>query len=212
MSRSMLDRLAEVGTDPSLFALFGKGFLAITFDNGATDERYQGIVPLEGHSLADAAEYYFRQSEQIPTMIRIAIDRVAGQRVAGGVLIQQLAQSEEGGERLDVRAERQPVDLPWQHVATIAETLKPTELTDPALSLETLVWRLYHEEEEVRVAKGERLSRGCRCEPAYLASVLQRFPDADRADMVDDNGLIMIDCAFCSRQFAIDPQSPAVAH
>jgi molecular chaperone Hsp33 len=59
------DRLAEMPADPSLFALFGKGYLAITFDQAVTGERYQGIVPLEGGSLAEAAEAYFSQSEQL---------------------------------------------------------------------------------------------------------------------------------------------------
>jgi len=57
------ERLAALPADPSLFALFGKGYLAITFDQAVSDERYQGIVPLEGGSLAEAAEAYFSQSE-----------------------------------------------------------------------------------------------------------------------------------------------------
>lgn len=204
------DLLAEVGADPTLFGLFGKGFLALTFDTaGAGDgskERYQGIVPLEGRSIADAAENYFRQSEQIPTMVRIFTRHDAGQGcIAGGVLIQQLAEGEDGGERLDVRKEGHAPELAWQHVTALAETLRADELTDPELSLEALVWRLYHDEAEVLVVRGERLARGCRCDPDYLASVLARFPEADRAEMVDAHGMIIVDCAFCSRKFPIDP-------
>ena len=66
------DRLAEAGPHPTLFSLFGKGYLAITFDQPATDERYQGIVPLEGEGLAEAAQSYFSQSEQIPSIVRLA--------------------------------------------------------------------------------------------------------------------------------------------
>jgi molecular chaperone Hsp33 len=69
------DRLAELPVEPSLFALFGQGYLAITFDQAATGERYQGIVPLEGGSLAEAAESYFAQSEQIPSLVRIGVTR-----------------------------------------------------------------------------------------------------------------------------------------
>src|SRR4051812_35616913 len=68
-----IDRLVEQGADPSLFALFGKGYLAITFDQAETAEtggRYQGIVPLEGESIGKAAEYYFTQSEQIPSFVK----------------------------------------------------------------------------------------------------------------------------------------------
>src|SRR5436190_422263 len=65
------ERLAEAGPKPSLFALFGKGYLAITFDQPKADERYQGIVPLEGASLAEAAQSFFGQSEQIPSIVRL---------------------------------------------------------------------------------------------------------------------------------------------
>lgn len=207
------EALAAAGAEPTLFGLFGKGYLALTFDQGATNERYQGIVPLEGSSIAEAAEQYFRQSEQVPTVFRMAMRRDAELGcIAGGVLIQQLPMGEEGGERLDVRAESRNPEDAWDHVAAIAETITAEELTDAELSLESLVWRLYHDEEEVRVLQGDSLSRGCRCDPAYLASVIARFPDEDRADMVDDSGNILIDCAFCSRQFAIDPAVVPVSH
>jgi molecular chaperone Hsp33 len=207
------ERLIAAGAEPTLFGLFGKGFLALTFDTASTDERYQGIVPLEGATLADAVEQYFRQSEQVPTVVRVAInhDPLHG-CVAGGVLIQQLAQGELGGERLDVRGESHHADVAWEHVATLAETLKSSELTDPDLSLEALVWRLYHDEAEVRVSYGERLARGCRCDPQYLASVLARFPEAERTEMAGDDGMISVDCAFCSRVFAIDPAVMPVGH
>lgn len=206
------DRLAEAGVDPSLFALFGKGFLGITFDQGDTGQRYQGIVPLEGHSLADAAQTYFRQSEQLPTFARIAVEHGAAGCIAGGVLVQQLAIGEAGGERLDVRADYRDDADRWDHVRALAETLQPLELTDPALSLEALVWRLFHDEDEVRVARDTPLSRGCRCDPAYLATVIARFPVDDRADMAGDDGTISVDCAFCSRTFAINPAALPASH
>ena len=206
------DRLAEAGADPSLFALFGKGFLGITFDQGETKQRYQGIVPLEGHSLADAAQTYFRQSEQLPTFARIAVEHKAAGCIAGGVLVQQLASSEAGEERLDVRAELRDDESRWDHVRALAETLQHGELTEPSLTLEALVWRLFHDEDEVRVTRDGPLSRGCRCDPAYLATVIARFPADDRADMAGDDGKISVDCAFCSRTFAIDPVSIPSSH
>lgn len=206
------DRLAEAGADPSLFALFGKGFLGITFDQGDTKQRYQGIVPLEGHSLADAAQTYFRQSEQLPTFARIAVEHGAAGCIAGGVLVQQLATGEAGNERLNVRSELRDDESRWDHVRALAETLGSTELTDPALSPEALVWRLFHDEDEVRVARDAPLSRGCRCDPAYLATVIARFPVDDRTDMAGDDGLISVDCAFCSRIFAIDPTGLPASH
>lgn len=208
-----LDRLAEAGPEPTLFGLFGKGFLAITIDDGTSGQRYQGIVPLEGASLAAAAEQYFRQSVQLPTVMRVATRHEPGDRcIAAGVMVQQLAAGEVDAERIEVREEVDTNDARWAHVATLAETLSPAELTDPSLTLETLVWRLYHDEAEVRVTRGPVLTRGCRCNPDYLASVLARFPEEDRAAMVDDDGQIVVDCAFCSRQFHIDPNAALSAH
>jgi len=194
------ERLAEVGADPTLFALFGEGFLAITFDQAANGERYQGIVPLEGASIGDAAEHYFEQSEQIPSLIRLAArhDAEAG-CVAGGLLLQHLPEGEVGRDRLHIRHDHPE----WAHARTIAETLKGEELTDPATSLETLAWRLFHEEEEVRVEPGLAVSRGCRCSIDYFAGVLAKFPEAERREMADESGTIAVDCAFCSRLFPI---------
>ena len=193
-------RLAELGANPSLFALFGKGYLAITFDVARGKGRYQGIVPLEGETLAEACETYFLQSEQVPTLIRTAVKSNGGACVASGMLVQHLPDGEEGRERLHTR-----LDHPeWEHVAIIAGTIKHDELVDPDLSLEAVVWRLFHEEEEVRIEPGATITRGCRCSVEHYREVLAKFPEADRADMRDDDGIIMVDCAFCSRKFPID--------
>jgi len=97
-------RLAELGENPSLFALFNQGYLAVTFDQAVTGERYQGIVPLDGGSLAEAAENYFDQSEQIPTLVRLGVGHDAqGKCIAGGLFLQHLPEGEEGGERLHAR-------------------------------------------------------------------------------------------------------------
>ena len=207
------ERLAEAGENPSLFALFGRGFLGITADQGDSKQRYQGIVPLEGSCLADAAQSYFRQSEQLPTFARIAVGHVDGHGcVAGGIWVQHLPHGEEGKQRLDVRAEALSEDERWDHVQTLGETLSEDELLDPALSVEALVWRLYHDEGEVRVEPGVALSRGCRCNPDYYATVIARFPAEERAEMVGEDGKIGVDCAFCSRVFKIDPDAVPVSH
>lgn len=194
------ERLARLGANPSLGALFGQGHLGITFDLAAGEKRYQGIVPLEGASLAEACEAYFAQSEQVPTMIRVGIHASSEHCVAGGLLVQHLPDGEEGRERLHVR-----MDHPeWEHVAVLAGSTRHDELSDPTLSLEELIWRLFHEEREVRVDKGTALRRGCRCTIAHYEKVLARFPETDLADMRDERGKIVVDCAFCSRLFEID--------
>ena len=194
-------RLADART-PSLSSLFGHGYLAITFDQPATDERYQGIVPLEGASLAESAQSYFAQSEQIPSIVRLAVRKGDdGKWIGGGVLFQHLPEGEVGRERLHTR-----MDHPdWDHVAALAGSTKVDELTDRDLPLEDLVWRLFHEEPEVRTLDTVPLTRGCRCNPDYVASVIARFPEEERAAMAGDDGVIRVDCEFCSTSFPIHP-------
>lgn len=193
------DQVAALGPNPPLFALFGRGYLAITFDLAATGRRYQGIVPLEGGSLAEACEIYFAQSEQVPTLIRVGVRSGFEGCVAGGLLVQHLAEGEEGRERLHVR-----MDHPhWEHVAALAGSVRHEELVDPALGLESIVWRLFHEEREVRVEPGPPVSRGCRCSVAHYRELIARFPEDERAEMRNEAGVIVVDCAFCSKVFEI---------
>ena len=193
------EKVAALGANPALFALFGRGYLAITFDIGATGKRYQGIVPLEGNSLAEACESYFAQSEQVPTLIRVAVRSGPEGCVAGGLLVQHLAEGEEGRERLHVR-----LDHPqWEHVAVLGGSIRHDELVDRKLGLESIVWRLFHEEREVRVEPGQHLARGCRCTIEHYRSVIARFPPDEIAAMRNDKGVILVDCAFCSKDFAI---------
>jgi molecular chaperone Hsp33 len=191
------ERLAEQPALPSLFSLFGKGYLAITFDQAISNERYQGIVPLEGGSLAEALEHFFAQSEQIPSLVRLAVSQDG--RVAGGLLLQHLPEGEEGRERLHAR-----LDHPeWEHVRVLAQTIKPEELADPDLPLETLIWRLFHEEDEIRILATVPLGKGCRCSLEHVRGVLARFAPEEQAAMVDEDGFISVDCEFCSRIFPI---------
>ena len=192
-------RFSALGDNPSLSELFGAGYLAITFDMPATAERYQGVVPLEGRSLADAVESYFARSEQVPTLIRTAVSLRPNRSVAGGLLIQHLAEGEEGGERLHARPEHPE----WQHVAIMGGSVEAEELVDRDLPLPDLLWRLFHEEREVRVQPLAALSRGCRCSVVHFEEVLARFPKEDRREMRNENGVILVDCAFCSREFEI---------
>ncbi len=193
------ERLAEIGATPSLFGMFGKGYLAITFDQMVSGERYQGIVPLEGDSLAHAAERYFAQSEQLPSMVRIAVD-VQGEtgNLAGGLLMQYLPEGEEGRTRLHVEQDHPG----WQAVETLAQTVSPAELIDDRLPPDRLLWRLFNEE-EVHILPHVVIGRGCRCTLDYYKSVLARFPADERTHMADEHGIIQVDCAFCAKLFPI---------
>lgn len=191
--------LEDLGANPNLATLFGEGYLAITFDLVEKGGRYQGIVPLEGASLSEACERYFAQSEQVPTLIRLGIRSEAGRCVAGGLLIQHLAEGEEGRERLHAK-----LDHPeWEHVAVLGGSIRHDELTDPELSLEALIWRLFHEETEIRSERGAKLSRGCRCTSSHYEEIIARFPESEQDEMRNEDGKIIVDCAFCAKEFSL---------
>ncbi len=194
------ERLNDLGANPPLSALVGsEAYLAITFDV-ADGGRYQGIVPLDAGSLTEACEDYFRQSEQLPTVLRVAVQSQDGHCVAGGLLLQYLPDGEEGRERLHVRHD----DPNWEHVEILGSSVRHAELADASLSVEALLWRLFHEEAELRVETIAELSRGCRCSAEHYRSVLSRFGASELDEMRDDDGLIRVDCAFCSRIFPVE--------
>jgi molecular chaperone Hsp33 len=198
-----LDRRFPLGNrqgTQTLEGLFGRGHLVITLDRTDSAERYQGIVALGSTTLEAAAQGYFEDSEQLPTLVRLACAQTPdGRWTAGGLILQHMARAEEGHARLHIDA-----DLPdWAHVATLAGSVTDSELADPALPLEDLVWRLFHED-EIRVLPAQALSRGCRCSIEHIRRVLTQFPEAERADMRNADGVISVDCEFCSRQFLLD--------
>jgi molecular chaperone Hsp33 len=187
-----------------LEAMFGPGHLAVTLEQTDVSERYQGIVPLEGDSIAAAIEAYFRTSEQIPTLIRTALTGTpeTGQ-IAAGLLLQYLPRGEDGQSRRFAEDDGQPEPADWQHIRTLAATITPDELASADLSPEALLWRLFHEE-EVHLFPAIAPSRGCRCSPAHITDVLSRFPESERAEMRGADGLIGVDCQFCSRTFRLN--------
>ena len=139
--------MPPVADHADLAAVFGSGHLAITLDPTDAAERYQGIVALEGASLTAVVEAYFRDSEQLPTLVATAVSHSpATGWIAGGLLLQYLPRGEEGRARLFAQDDGAPEPADWQHMRILAATITPGELTDPALSAEALLWRLFHEE------------------------------------------------------------------
>ena len=189
-------------------ALLGKGHMAMTIDQGPDMERYQGVTPIEGDSLAAAAVAYFDQSEQIPTVIKLAVGRIATPGAAerwraGGVMAQFVPG--EGGAR--ERGEQALMDADdrdiWDRAAAFVETVQADELLDPAISAETLLYRLFHED-GVRVFEPQPVRAACSCNGAKIAAVLERYSEEDLRDMVDD-GVIRVTCEFCRKEYRFTP-------
>lgn len=203
------DAVAALGPVPAFSELVGKGSLAITIDPGGDMERYQGIVPLEGEGLAEAATTYFEQSEQIPTRIRLAVATLSSRGDveprphwrAGGIVIQNLAAL--GGHAAPQPGQDSEED--WNRASILFSTIEPHELVDPQVEAERLLYRLYHED-GVRVFETETLSFGCRCSADRVSSVLSQYPEADIRELAEDDGLVKATCEFCSASYAFSPE------
>jgi molecular chaperone Hsp33 len=191
-------------------ALLGRGHLAFTIEQGAEVARYQGVAPIEGGSLEQAALLYFKQSEQIPTFIRLA----AGQIVtsagaswrAGGLLAQFLPHSPERRRMADLAPGDAPEghqtpefaeDDAWTEAQALAATVEDHELLDPGLTSADLAYRLFHERGVVAFPV-RSLREACRCSDERVETMLRSFSPQERADMVGDDGMIGVTCEFCS--------------
>jgi molecular chaperone Hsp33 len=185
---------------PGAGALLGQGVFIMTVDQGPDMERYQGVTPIEGETLALCAETYFAQSEQTPTRVRLAVgqaDAGAGPRWrAGGLLIQNIAEDLARGSTEEA----------WNRAQALFETVGEDELIDPALASETLLWRLFHED-GVRMFPAKALTGFCRCSHEKIIGMLRAFPPEERAEMVEPDGRIHVTCEYCSRVYALAPEA-----
>jgi molecular chaperone Hsp33 len=207
-------RIEAAGADPA--ALLGAGHLAFTVDQGDAT-RYQGVVALTGQGLEAAAHEYFRQSEQIPTLVRLAVAQsFTSAGVAwrvGGLLTQFLPDSPERRRRADldpgdappgaVRDEA-PEDESWAEARALAGTVEAHELVDPTLSSERLLYRLFHER-GVTVFQPRALREACRCSSERIRAMLRSFSAEDRRAMIGDDGKIGVTCEFCSSHETFEP-------
>ncbi|GJL93663.1 MAG: 33 kDa chaperonin [Hyphococcus sp.] len=184
--------------------LLGKGHIVMTIDQGADMERYQGVTPIEGDSLASAAIAYFAQSEQIPTIIKLSVGRLSApgegdQWRAGGIMAQFVPG--EGGTR--ERGEEVKMDVDdrevWERAAAFVETTQDDELLDPSISAETLLYRLFHED-GARVFDALPVKAHCRCEAESIIAVLSNYSEDELSDMVED-GKITVTCEFCRKDY-----------
>ena len=162
--------------------------LAITIENAITDTRYQGLVPVEDHDLAQAFEGYFERSEQLPTRIVLATD---GER-CGGLMLQQIAGS--GGIAMgDADG--------WNRVGHLLATLSGEELL--RLSPEQVLLRLFHEE-NVHLQPAQPLAFGCTCSRQRVEDMLRSLGREENEAVLAEQGTIDITCEFCNRRYVLD--------
>ncbi|VTZ49872.1 33 kDa chaperonin [Methylocella tundrae] len=198
--------------------LLGRGHLAFTVDQGHEAARYQGIVALTGQGLEEAAHQYFRQSEQIPTYVRLAVAQsVTAQGVswrAGGLMVQFLPSASERRRPIDLHPGDAPEgtsleapaeDDAWTEAKALVATIEDHELVDPTLSSERLLYRLFHEP-GVKVFEPQMVRDACRCSDDGVKAMLRGFSAEDRDEMVGDDGLIGVTCEFCSTFRVFDPK------
>lgn len=190
---------------PGARTLLGDGLFVMTIDQGPDTERYQGVTPIEGETLALCAERYFDQSEQTPTRVRLAVAQLQTGETgsnggfvwrAGGLLVQNIAEDEARGPTQDA----------WERAQALFETLGEDELVDPAVPPEVLLYRLFHED-GVRLESARPLKAFCRCSEDRIRAVLKSFSPEERQDMIEADGAIKVTCEYCSRVYAIPPQS-----
>ncbi|MGD9814159.1 MAG: Hsp33 family molecular chaperone HslO [Hyphomonadaceae bacterium] len=181
-------------------ALLGAGSLVLTLDLGDNTTPYQGVVALDGDTLADCAQTYFRVSEQTDTAIRLAVgevvERDGAQWRAGGVLMQRIAGDAARGDTSE----------DWARASILFASLTDEELLDPALGADRLLYRLFHED-GVRMAEPAPLEDRCTCNEARLTVVMRTFPKSELRDLIEPDGLLHARCQFCSRQYAIEPRN-----
>jgi molecular chaperone Hsp33 len=214
-----LDDLASDDADraisPALSVprLLGAGYIAFTVDQGEDTDRYQGIVELSGETLADCAQHYFRQSEQIQAGIKLAVARTGtdlaeadlagtdraepgGAWRSGGLMLQRVPP--EGG--YGVIAD--DVEDGWRRSMVLMSSATAVELVDPGLTPHRLLFRLFHED-GVRVYDTHPLEARCRCSRERIETILRAFP-ADELDDMQKERVTTVTCEFCSTRYTFD--------
>lgn len=194
--------------------LLGQGVLAFTIDQGKGMQPYQGIVPMDGSSLEEIAGVYFRQSEQIPTRVRLGVaelfDRDEDGKPrhnwrAGGLVAQFLPQAPERMRHPDLHGgdgderEASVSDDAWDEARSLVETIDTDELTDPQVAIERLLYRLFHER-GVRVYEPQTVFDRCSCSRDKIKGVLTGFT-AEEIEASQEDGQIAVTCEFCSTTY-----------
>jgi molecular chaperone Hsp33 len=203
--------------------LLGSGILAMTIDQGVNTQRYQGIVELNGISLEQAAMQYFRQSEQIPTVVRLAAAEILTPATgtgfthawrAGGLVAQFLPEASDRIRMADLPGGDAPEgagtlvsfaeDEAWVEAKALVETISDDELTDPQIGAERLLFRLFNEH-GVLVFGSMPVEDKCSCSREKIAEIIRNFSKEEQAEAMED-GLITTTCEFCSTVYRLSEE------
>ena len=186
---------------PTARDLLGKGYLALTVDQGENTERYQGLVELVGDTLAEFAQHYFRQSQQMVAAVMVSAGRTDGTGAwrAAGIMLQRVAD-----QALEILPSDDGDD-PWRRNMMLMATGTDAEMLDPDLSSRRYLYRLFHEE-GLRVTPPRRLTRGCRCSEERILHVLHQLPQEELVDL-SINGAVEVTCEFCNALYLFDPET-----
>lgn len=195
------------------------GYLAILLDQGKGTMPYQGIVPLEGASVAECAQTYFAQSEQLPTRFALAYgrSRVAGGAEgwrAGGIMLQAMPKASpfaaqgpgDGGvlQAEDLLSGDEGEN--WSRANHLLDTVEELELIGPQVAPTQLLLRLFHEETP-RVFDPQPVEFGCSCSADRVRNTMSIYSQKDIAHMTTPEGKVTADCQFCGAHYELDPAS-----
>ncbi len=201
------------------FEMLGKGVFGVTVDQGPDMRPYQGMTPLTGETLADCAETYFAQSEQIATRFKLSVARseIPGRPAewrAGGIMLQQMPDEggvipdapsgEDGLMTADDVAAMGSREEDWRRANLLLGTAETHELVGPHLSMEQVLVRLFHEETP-RVFAAQDIEFGCTCSPERVEAALAQYSARDIGHMTTEDGRVTADCQFCSAHYEFDP-------
>lgn len=204
--REALDETLASDATPTVPRLFGGGHLSFTVDQGGERGRYQGIVELEGATLAECVHHYFRQSEQIDTAIHLACGKIEGEAGhapwrASALMVQRLPEQRgEDQPELDVEdglAEDGGSEEGWRRAVTFMGTASSGELLDPELTPNSLLFRLFHED-GVRVFEPRPIEDRCRCSRGRIERVLRSLPREEVQELKIEDAVV-VTCEFCNR-------------
>ena len=187
------DEKAVVGRSRDLAGLMGQGDMMLALDQGQGGERYQGVVALEGGSLADCARGYFAKSEQVDTDFKMAVSDDGGDIRAGGIMIQRMPR--EGGVLVPGTDPAED----WRRVCILLQTAKPEEILSDVHSPAELAFRLFHEE-DITFHPELSLAARCRCSREKVLSMLKALSAKERPE-ADASGRVSVTCEFCGTTY-----------